>query len=161
MEFLKRVYYGIDRYTSAALLCFALVMGVVMLLAYSTGHAAPGSGASGGIPTFPVVVNPNDPGVHFMAGPENGTLVFCEAEPGDDKLHICQIWLMVSEHMGLPASGEAYCYVAGEQEVIHNGVPQTQQNWSCGVQRDQLSEERKARGPANLRERPKSGEFSI
>lgn len=160
-QFVQRVYFWVDQYTNAALLCFALVMGAVMLLAYSTGHAAPGPSASSGIPEFPVIVNPNETGTHFIEGPAPGSRVFCRAEPENDGIHICQIWLMLSENMGVPASPEAYCYVVGEQEVIHNGVSQTRQNWSCGVERDMLSEERKARGPVNLRERPKSGELSI
>lgn len=161
MEFLRKAYNWVDQYTNAALVCFALAMGTLMLLATCTSDAATSPTFDGGLPKFDVVVDPSGPGVQFMAGPAPGTLVFCQGESGADGLHICQIWLMVSQDMGVPASGEAYCFVAGEEEVIHNGVPQTRTNWSCGLQRDELSEQRKARGPINLRERPKSSEVSI
>ncbi len=160
MEFLRKAYHWIDQYTNAALFCIALAVGTLMLLATCTSDAA--SGPSGGVPAFPIIVNPNTPGVEGMQGPEPGTLVFCEGTPGLDGIHICQIWLMVGNGMAVPASPEAYCFVAGEEEVIHNGTPQTRTNWSCGTARDELSEQRKAQGPVNFRKHlSRPGEISI
>lgn len=162
MDFLKRLYNGINQYTNAALFCLALALGTVILLSKCTSaEAAPGP-AGGSAPAFPIIVNPNTPGIEVMEGPDPGTLVFCEGSPGQDGIHICQIWLIVGQGMALPASPEAYCFVAGEEEVIHNGAPQIRTNWSCGTARDELSEQRKAQGPVNLRKRPsRPGELSI
>lgn len=169
MEFLKEVYdvlkvgyHFVNRYTNAAFLCFALGLGTIMLLATCTADAAAAPETSpGGVPKFDIVVNPSGDDVVFMQGPTPGTLVFCEGAPGADGLHVCQVWLMLSKEMGVPAGGEAYCFVAGEEEVIHNGVSQTRKNWSCSHNREGLSEQRKARGPVNLQMLPRTGEVSI
>lgn len=161
MGFLKNSYNYLAERISIPMVSAALLF-FVALLAVSNTASALSPHRPGGMHQFPTIVDPNGEGVQFMKGPEPNTLVFCEGTPGEDGIHVCQVWLLVSPEYGIPASPEAYCFVAGEEEVIHDGVAQAVSRWSCGLVRDELLEERKAQGPVSLLKHPsRPGEYSI
>ncbi len=116
-----------------------------------------------GVPQFPPLID-MDQDVWPVYTPNPRVIVFCEANEGADRVHLCQAWGMPAPGVIIPVSGAVYCHVTDEQEVIRNEEPTTQRQWGCGLDRSDVADEARRVGkevevwgrPIRAHERPAS-----
>lgn len=93
-----------------------------------------------GVPQFPPLID-MDQEVWPVYTPNPRVIVFCEANEGADRVHLCQAWGMPAPGVIIPVSGAVYCHVQDQREVIREGEPATQRQWGCGLDRSEVADE--------------------
>jgi hypothetical protein len=112
---------------------------------------------------FPTLID-LDQDVWPVYTPNPKVMIYCEANKGADRVHLCQPFGMPIPGQVVPVGGAVYCFVAESREVIRNGEPATQRRWGCGMDRFQVADEARKVGkevevwgrPIRAYERPAS-----
>jgi hypothetical protein len=123
----------VNTYTNGPLLA-------MLALLVAVGFLSCGSAQAQGVPDYPALIDMEaDVWPVYTNNPR--VIVFCEANPGADEVHLCQAWGMPAPGVIIPVSGAVYCHVIQEKEVVREDESGTQRQWGCGVDRSEIADE--------------------